>query len=190
MPQKSEKLSLKAERDLWLDEEVRPLLQGKALATPVEEMTLSEITEAWQVLSLLKSNIEARLKGMHDILMGAAERDGTPTDTGGAQLFLNGAKLELQRRQASEPTQKETLALLGQRKIELSEAYDEVKALVFNASKAAFLIDTGKLSAEEVDALKPVSYALRIYKSEEVVEAYEAAAKPKRTRFPASRSAR
>ncbi len=161
------------DREAWMDREVRPLLQGRAMQEDPNKLSLSETADAWQMLDLLREAVEERLKALRAVLLSAAERDGNPTEKGGATLALNGARLERVKRTASEPDQKEMLSLLAQRKLEITDAYDEIKSLVFNASKATYLIDTGKLSAEEVNARKNVSFALRVFKADDWVGLYD-----------------
>lgn len=164
----------KEDRETWFDREVRPVLRGRAMSASAEDLSTAEAADAWQLLDLLREAVEERLKELRSILMSAAERDGRPTEKGGQQISLHGAKIERQKRQASEPAQTEMLSLLAQRKIEILDVYDEVKALVFNPSKASYLVDTGKLSTEEIDAKKKVQYALRVVKSDDWTALFEA----------------
>jgi hypothetical protein len=179
-------------REVWMHREARPVLRGRAITTPVADMSVAEVADAWQLLDLLKTSIDERLKTLRDVLLSAAERDGKATKKGGQQLDLNGAKIERQRRQKSEPEQEKMLALLAARGIDISDAFDEVKALVFNPSKVAYLQDTGKISTEEVDALKPVSHALRVYKADEWQGLFEqgASRKSKKRTVPQRRATR
>lgn len=172
------------DRITLFDKEARPLLIGRAMTMPVEDLSVSEALEAWQMLELLKEAMEERLKALRNILLCAAERDGALTEKGGQQLEMNGAKIERQRRQTTEPEQKEMLSLLAQRKIEALDVYDEVKALVYNPSKVQYLIDTGKLSDNELLTLKRISYALRIYKADEWAEIFEDHGKKKARKKP------
>lgn len=179
-------------RETMMTKEARPVLRGSAVTIPIEDLSVAEAADAWQMLDLLSQQIDSRKKQLREVLLSAAERDGQPTKKGGQQLDLNGAKIERQRRLASVPDQDKMLALLSQRGINISDVYDEVKALVFNPSKVTFLHDTGKLSAEEVDAFKAVTHALRVYKSDEWQGLFEQVASrksPKQT-IPQRRATR
>lgn len=155
------------DRETWLNEEALPLLRGKALTKDIGTMPLQEIADAWQLLESIKGKIEPRLKALRLELLKAAEDLGNPTDKGGYSLLLGGAEIEKQKKTASIPDPDEVLSLLEDLEIASTEVFDEVKTLVYNPSKAQFLVETGKIPKEDLESKRKVSYALRVKKADE-----------------------
>ena len=151
------------------------LTSDKVLATPVSDLTLSEQVALHVALKAFAEASEARLAVLKENLSIIVNAKGTVEGKNGTkQLPVDGSKVTVQQKTASNPTVDGLVALLKAKNIPQEDAIDEVKTAIVNPSKVAFLLSTGKLTQEEVDALRPVTPALKIYPSKLLKAAVQA----------------
>jgi hypothetical protein len=171
----------------WVDRELRPMMSGKALTAPLEILTVPEMLDAYCILDHLEKAIAARKKAFRDPLLAYAEANGEELPKGGSKAVLEGTTVERQKRQTKEPEREKMLALVQKRDMDPTEVYDEIKQLVYNPSKTNHLVETGKLSGEEVDALCPISFALKVTKSADMKTLLKGASEAKVTKKKTTR---
>jgi hypothetical protein len=148
--------------------EVRPLGQGVLLTAPLQDLPLSDQIPVFAALKRVVKLAEERLKSMKPGLMAVAAANGTKDESGHSTYEVDGCKITRQYRQDKIPDLEKLQALLGTKGIALEEAFVPVNVLELSPSKLDFLIQTGKLTKEEVDALKDESFACLLKESPEL----------------------
>lgn len=125
---------------------------------------------AWSVLDTLEDLIKDRKQSYREQLLVTAEQTGVKTDKGGFRMWVDNSEVVRERRERKLPEEAGLKLLMASRGIPYNECFDEVKTLVLNPSKLDYLIETGRLSKDEVDALKKVDWALKVSQSEVIQE--------------------
>lgn len=152
--------------------EVTPIATGKLMKEAPEKLSLVEQVQAHCVLKRVEKAVEARLKELREPLMGIAESSGTLVeDSRNMALVVEGSRVVCEHRKDKLPNAAAVTKLLQENGIALSDAFDEVKSLQLNASKLSFLVQTGKLTEEQLSKLCEEELALRVYPSKFLKEA-------------------
>lgn len=125
-------------------------------------MSFQEKVSIWKALDQLEDAIKGRKEALRQSLLAWAAKHGAPTDKGGQVYTDETFTVTREKRGGKMPEDKPFRELLKKKEIPLTEAFDEVKALVYSPSKVKYLIDTGKLTEAEVEGLKKVDYALKV----------------------------
>lgn len=136
------------------------LFEGKVPEN--EGLSFQEKVSLWKVCDRLEDAIKGRKESLRIALLEWAEKNGHPTDKGGSVYTDETFTITREKREGKMPEDKPFRALLKEKGIPLTEAYDEVKELTYSPSKVKYLIDTGKLTEVEVNNLKKVSFALKV----------------------------
>jgi len=153
---------------------VESLLTGDLMTADAETANVESVVQAWVLLKYTQDRIEARLKGLRNVLLDRAEEFGKSTEKGGNKLSVDGTVVLREKRVAALPEEKGLRALLEDRGIKPTEAFSKVTKVVLDASKVQALVDLGKLPEDKVQALKKVTWALRVKESFELAEALDA----------------
>lgn len=155
-----------------IDSEYTPFVRGTMLTTDPQSMSLADVVQAFVVL---KDTLEGLAKERHaelrTYLLNYAEKLGETTDKGGQRLSVDGSTVTRERRVAKSIDVDDVLNLAASKGLVPEDVCDEVttKALVPNPSKLDFLVQKGALTKAEVEALYPVTWALKVVGSEELV---------------------
>lgn len=165
-------------------------LKAEALHNPIDEMKLPEIAESWVTLDYVEKKISPRKEGLRQALFAAAEENGNDDEKGNQTLFIEGTEVVRQKRESSSPDEEGLLALLQEKKIDVLEAFDEVKTLQFNPSKVEHLIKVGKLPKDAVKTLTRVNWALRVVPNSLLKEQLESEFAPEVPEASKKRAAR
>lgn len=136
------------------------LFEGKTPET--EGLTFQEKVSLWKALDRLADAIEARKEALRLSLLEWAQNNGHPTEKGGSVYTDETFTVTREKRAGKKPEDKPFRALLKKKGIAITDAFDETKSLVYSPSKVQYLIDTGKLTQDEVDNLIKVSFALKV----------------------------
>lgn len=141
----------------------RVLVESKIFTTFPEELGVSARALLFKVVDAIEKSADARRKVIRESLLEYAKSHGEEDpDKGHFRAEVEGFKLTAEKRRSSEPDAEGLKELLNKKSIKLSEAFDEVKTLVVNPTKVAFLVETGKIKAKDVEALHNFSFALRV----------------------------
>lgn len=138
------------------------LLQGRVEKFHTDLKAFSEGLESYIALKALAKAISSRLDDIKEVLHDATENTG--------QQSVDGNKVYRTKRVATMPDEDKLRALLETRKIELNQAFDTVQVLKLSGSKLQYLVDTGKLRAEDIEPLHKVTWAIDVEPSEELKE--------------------
>lgn len=150
---------------------IKPVTKGEVSTKPVEELSATEAVVAFKVLDFIEKEIEPRKKALRAMLLGWVETHATKTTKTGSQVAdLGGFSLTREKRRASEPEAEGLKKLLAEGGLKLEDAFDEVKVLQLNPSKLAFLVETGKLKIDAVEALHAIQWALKVREPKSVKE--------------------
>lgn len=155
-----------------IDSEYTPFVRGSMLTADPQTMSLADVVQAFVVL---KDTLEGLPKERHaelrTYLLNYAEKLGETTDKGGQRLSVDGSTVTRERRVAKSIDVDTVLNLAAEKGLKPEDVCDEVttKALVPNPSKLDFLVQKGALTKAEVEALYPVTWALKVVGSEELV---------------------
>jgi hypothetical protein len=142
--------------------EAMPLTSGKVMREEIANMTLEEVASSFAILDIFIDMAEKRKKMFRDHLLEQAEAHGEEGDAGHNKLMINGTLVIRERREAKTPDTDGIQRLLESRKMPITSVFDERTVLELNVSKVEHLVKLGKLPKEEVDALKKITYALKV----------------------------
>lgn len=155
---------------------VRDLMVGPPMTDPVEDTPIEDLVEHWVLLKYLKEASEDRMKALRNELLNRAETYGADTEKGGSKLTVEGTLVLRERRQAALPDEKKLRKLLDERGISPDKAFSKVTNVVMDASKVKALVDLGKLPGDKVEAMRKVTWALRVKESFDLADTLEAIA--------------
>jgi hypothetical protein len=153
-----------------VNREVQPFGQGAMMQVDPRAVPLADVVVSYAAINHLEKVIGKRKEVLKPHLISQAETHGTPTEKGHRVLEVGQEKVIRERKLSSEPDEDKLKALLETKGISILEAFDEVKAVVLNASKLQYLVQIGKLKAEEVEALRDESFALKVEAGPELKE--------------------
>lgn len=159
-----------------VEQYVRDLMNGPPMTDPVEDTPIEALVEHWVLLKYLKEASEDRMKALRKELLNRAETYGADTEKGGSKLTVEGTLVLRERRQAALPDEKKLRKLLDDRGIAPDKAFSKVTNVVMDASKVKALVDLGKLPADKVEAMRKVTWALRVKESFDFADTLEAVA--------------
>lgn len=147
-------------------QEIKVLESAMALSllfsTPSPSVPKEQGVAAWNALATMKDIFEAQVSLWREYLMTLAEKEGVQTDYGGYVMEVDGTRITRERRKAKLPEESAVKELLARNSIPISECFDEVKTLVLNPSKLDYLVQSGRISADQVDQLKKITWALKV----------------------------
>lgn len=150
--------------------EVTPIASGKLMKEPTANLSLIEQVQAHCVLKKVGDAVKARLEELREPLMAVTEASGT-LKAGNKEHDVDGSRVVVEHRKAKLPDSAGVTKLLQEKGISLTEAFDEVKSFQLNPSKLDFLVATGKVTKEQLEALCGEQLALRVYPSNFLKEA-------------------
>jgi len=156
-----------------VEQYVESLLTGDIMTADADTANVESVVEAWVLLKYTYDKIDARLKGLREVLLARAEEFGKSTDKGGSKLLVNGTTVLRERRQAALPDEKGLRTLLEKHGIKPDQAFSKVTKVVLDASKVKALVDLGKLPEDDVEDLRKVTWALRVQESADLAEALD-----------------
>lgn len=136
----------------------------------VEELGPVTASAVYKALDAFEKAAKSRKSAIRDFLLPWAASAGSLTEKGHFVATVGGFKVTNEARKSSAPEAEGLKELLSSKGIEYSEVFDEVKTLVYNPSKAKFLVDTGVLAASEIESLHSVSRALKVDAPKELTE--------------------
>lgn len=145
-----------------VESHVAPL--SDLMHSDIETLSTGEALELWLMLSLIEKLIEERKKQLHPRLLNEAASHGKKdTTTGSFKMELTGGSTIIkERREGKQIDIDKMAALLASKEIPIEEGCDEQLSWVVSLSKVQHLVHNGKLTQEEVDDLKSVSWALKV----------------------------
>lgn len=167
----AKKTATPAAGSLTLLSEVTPIASGKLMKEAPEKLSLVEQVQVHCVLKKVGDAVKTRLDEIREPLMAVTEKNGEKSETGNMEFDVDGSRVVVEHRKSKLPSAEGVTKLLLENKIAISEAFDEVKTLQLNASKLDFLVATGKLTKEQLEALCGETLALRVYPSKFLKEA-------------------
>lgn len=152
---------------------VKPLLTSPLMTAPAEGANIVSLTEAFVVLKQVGEMVEERQKALRDVILAKVAEFGKDDEKGGRGLLVEGSTVRRERRMATLPEEKGLKALLTEHALSFEEAFSKVTSVVLDASKVKALVDLGKLPEEKVDALKKITWALRVIPSDQLTDTFE-----------------
>jgi hypothetical protein len=147
--------------------EVENLLSGQVLNGDPEFMGVRAAGDAFLIAKHISERLDDRLKALKAYLLTKIAENGEQLEKGHQQLEIDGSQFLRERRQAKSPDATGIEKLLLDRSQARGEAFNKEdafdKKIVYELSdsKVEHLIRLGKLSEPEVNALKPVTFALK-----------------------------
>jgi hypothetical protein len=150
----------------WIDAELHPLLTGHAITADLKDLTDEEIVRAWVLLRHAGDAITARLEAIRERLLKEAEEFGKETDKGGQRVYIDNCLVLREKRVAKLPTKPKFMELMEKANLNMDQAFSKVTQTVLDPSKIENLVNLGKLSRQDVEDLKKVTWALRVKPAE------------------------
>lgn len=117
---------------------------------------------AWVVIDALDKMLKERKESYRQRLFKTAVDSGGKTSKGGDTVSIDRNTVTREHRPAKTPDESALRTLLESKGVALTESFDEVKTLQFNASKFQYLVDRGIITKKEFEALHKVSYVLKV----------------------------
>jgi hypothetical protein len=157
-----------------IDSEYTPFVRGTMITSDPQTMSLADVVQAFVVLKdTLEGLAKVRHAELRTYLLNYAEKLGEATDKGGQRLSVDGSTVTREKRVTKTLDVDAVLNLAAEKGLKPEDVCDEVttKALVPNPSLLNLLVQKGALTKAEVDALYPVTWALKVVGSEELVGA-------------------
>jgi len=158
-----------------MEKYLKPLMESSLISGDFKTAPTEPLIHVWAILKFVNERIDATLKEIRAELLDRAEARGRLTDKGGYRIGVEGNEIIKEKRVSPLPPEKDIKELLGEHNIDVKEAFSKVTKMKLDASKIQMLVDLGKLRPTEVNALKKVTWALRVKESEELAEAIESA---------------
>lgn len=152
---------------------VESLLTGDIMTGDETTMNIDDLVESWVLLKYTYDRIEARMKALRKVLLERAEEFGKSTEKGGSKLSVNGTLVLREKRVAALPEEKGLKALLAKHGIKNDQAFSKVTKVVMDASKVKALADLGKIPEADIEALRQVTWALRVKESYDLADALD-----------------
>lgn len=151
-----------------VESEVQPFTKGSAMSHPKDDMTINNMVLAYKLVDFVEKEAAERKKVLRKQILSYAEVEGEPTEKGGSSVQVNGFKVVRERRRAADPNPEGIKELLEKNGIDVEEAFDAVKVLQLSPTKIKYLIESGKLDKEKVEALHAITFALRVFEPKEL----------------------
>jgi hypothetical protein len=161
------------------------LATSEIMSADLATFPMSKVVAGWLLLANIEKMIKDRKEVMRERLLNEAEAGGQTSSSGSQSLPAEGATIVRERRESKQLPFQATAALLHSKGIPVEDACDEVVSYVVNQSKIQNMVDLGKLKQAEVDALREVTWALRVIPTEEVKQRMEEAAASIQKKVPA-----
>lgn len=141
--------------------------EGVLFDFPEGDLDTHECAAVFLILKHLgEALLQPRMAELRERLLAAAQTEGESTKGGGQKLLMEGNVIIREKRAFKRPEEDKVKALLREKGLALTEAFNEVKTLELDAGKIDSLVDTGKLRQEDVQAcFKVPSYALKVLPS-------------------------
>lgn len=134
-------------------------LKAAPVTNPVASLSTTALITTAKVLDFVGKVIDARVKEIKTVLHTRLQAEGVET-SGSYTVELDGIKCTSQLKTATQPEPEDLLALLKAKALTPGLVFTEVKKYELSTSKLAHAIETGKLTQEEVQALKKQSRAI------------------------------
>jgi hypothetical protein len=139
-----------------------PLLGSPLFHADIEAEGAVSLTQDYAVLDAVEKLCKARKAVLKPAVESAVSAVGKVSKTGSATYEAGLATATRQRKVSKTPNDARLRELLAAKDIPLEEVYDTIKSFTLNPSKLDSLISLGRLTQQEVDALKGESFALRV----------------------------
>lgn len=146
----------------WAEDECAPFLGGESMNTEIDEFEVEDLVAAFAYLDYTEKEITKRKNAMRERLLAEADKRGSVTERGGSILFTDAGKIIKERRVAKLPPESLLLAMLQDKGLDPLVVFSVVENTIIDPSKLELAIDTGKLDHDEVNALRKISYALKV----------------------------
>lgn len=156
---------------------VHVLTHRDEFAKATADLTLAEQVEAYAAIHFIEEVSKGRREAIRETLLVAADK-GEETEKGGFRLAVEHHMVIKEKRVASAPDEKQLLALLEAKKLDVTAAFDKVSVLVPNPSKVSLLVENGQLTEAEGKALYKVTWALVVKPSGELEGLLESSVPP------------
>jgi hypothetical protein len=154
----------------WVREQVLPLGRGAVVQTEIPQLSLEELVKAYAILDQLLKRLETRKDALRAKLLQEIEVHGTQNDKGGFKLRVEDVVCLKEKREGKVPEREPLLALLQAESIAMDSVFDAVTIYEINPSKIEHLVSIGKLQQDKLDALKKVTWALKVTPGADLLE--------------------
>jgi len=143
--------------------EVQPLTSGQVFHAPVASMSYPERVEAYAAMQFIEKKVKARKDELHArVLDDTAQVGKADPEKGHFVAEVDGTHVTREKRIGNAMDEKKLDLLLEKAGVDSDSVYDKVVVRQLNPSKVEALVATGKLNATEVEALRKVTYALKV----------------------------
>lgn len=156
-----------------MDAYLKPFMESTLISGDFKTAPTEPLLHVWSILKFTNDRIDKTLKEVRAELLERAATRGRPTDRGGHRIGVDGSEIIREKRVNALPDVEPMKTLLGEHNIDVNKAFSKVTQMKLDSSKVQMLIDQGFLKKKDVEALRKVTWALRIRESDELMEAIE-----------------
>ena len=152
-----------------LTTEVVPFTKGAAMGTALADLSVVEQVRAYKAVDFVEKQIKPRKAALREELLAYVNSHGEAMPkSNNSQAMVEGFRLTKELRRGSTPNAEKLRGLLEKHEIDIDEAFDTVKVLQPSPSKIKYLVDSGKITAEEAESLHDITEALKVTEPKEV----------------------
>jgi hypothetical protein len=162
------------------DDEVRPFVRGDILHTPVARLPVEAAVKAFAIIKHIGEILEKRRKELRAHLLEEKSilKHAEAVGKGGStKTMVEGNKVNRKRTEKKLANVKALKELLKKKSIPESEVFDTVTKTVtetvVNPSKLEALVETGRLSKEDVQGCHTIQWTFTVNPSAEVKDLLE-----------------
>lgn len=162
------------------DSEVRPLVRGDILHTPPDRLNVEEAVKAFALVKHIGEKVEDRRKELraHLLVEGSILEHAEKVGKGGStKTMVEGNKVTRKRTEKKLANVKGLKALLKEKGISEDAAFtsttETFTKTVVDPSKVEALVQTGRLTAKEVEGCHVIQWTLQVNPSAAIKDILE-----------------
>jgi len=131
----------------------------------VDSFSDEQAATAWATIDLLEKVVKERKEALRQALLKRAQDSGEKNENGSHEAKMGTTTVISEKRQANLPDEEVVKAALKKAGLEYEDGFTAQMVWTMDPSKVEFLVQGGKLPAEEIEkieASKKVTYALKV----------------------------
>ena len=146
----------------WVDEQLSPFMSGEVMNANIKKLDRDDLGSTYTVLDSAEKEIKLRKGKVRDRIIYVLKKYGTLNERGNHVLETATCVLTRQSRKNKMPDAEKVRTVLVKNGIEPSAVFTVVQKTELDPSKIQALIETGRITAKEIDDCRNVSDAVSI----------------------------
>lgn len=156
-------------------ERLRPVLNfGVIFNAALDNLGPDQLLVAWELLDLLQGLTKERTEEARKLLLDMTLKSGALTEKGHLVMEIDGTTITRQKSKGKTLSEEFVEKLIESRHLAREQAFSQATVWVVDPSKIDDLINTGRLTKEEVEAGYKETFSLKVKESEGLQEMLDA----------------